>query len=54
MRELPAFMGRLVPSNPDFRSIKLGDLREHWRNVQLLDGIGFALTTRVVYVVLGG
>lgn len=46
-------MDRLVPSNPDFRRIKLDDLREHWRNVQLLDGICFGLTTRVVYVVLG-
>lgn len=46
-------MDRLVPSNPDFRRIKLDDLREHRRNVQLLDGICFALTTRVVYVVLG-
>lgn len=53
VQDLLSFSTPLTYSNRNFRSITLDNLQEHSGNVQFLDGVCHALTTRVVYGVLG-
>lgn len=52
-REIQTYSRKLVPSNPEFRRLKLDTLRKHSGNVMVLDAVCYSLTARVLYRTIG-
>ncbi|CAM9734437.1 unnamed protein product [Ectocarpus sp. 6 AP-2014] len=52
-REIQSLSLKLIPSNPNFRSLKLDMLLKHSGNLLVLDAVCYSLTANVMYRTIG-